>query len=117
MKTILILVFATCILLSARAEVPLEEIIRKRDTILSELLELAKQGHEAGSVTGLDVYEASIRLYSFRRDSAKSKADRIKWQELIVAAEKEMLSDIKNTAAIGVSTPKDRLFAEERLLA
>ncbi|HET6407467.1 MAG TPA: TolC family protein [Chthoniobacteraceae bacterium] len=116
MKTILTLILSSFALATAHAEQPLEEILRKRDAVLSELLEIAKTSHKEGRTTEVEVHEASLRLYSFRRDAAKSQAERIKWQEQIVTAEKAAAADVKPRIAIGVLTPKDALLAEERIL-
>ena len=117
MKAIAILICISALPFFAKAERSLDEIVEKRDLVLSQLLEAAKSRANDGRSAAVDVRDATVRLYTFRRDSAKGDADRIKWQELIVAAEESASKDVKSRVAIGVMTPMDALLAEERLLA
>jgi outer membrane protein TolC len=117
MKTLLTLIVCWFGISAVHAEQTLEEILQKRDSILTALLEVAKSGREEGRATEEDVHEATIRLHTFRRESARSQADRIKSQELIVSAEKEAAANIKARIAVGLMTQRTGMLAEERVLA
>jgi hypothetical protein len=112
MKLTRLLLTISILQFAAHAEQPLEQIIQKRDAILSELLELAKKRTDP-----TDVYDAAMRLYSFRRDNAKEKPDRLKSQELILAMEQAAAKDVRSRIAVGLARPEDELIAEERILA
>lgn len=118
MKITAILVCVSLMNFAAHAaDESLEDIIRKRDSVLSRIVDSYKNGVKEGRSTDEDVHEAAIRLYSFRRDTAKSNEDRIKSQQLIVEAEKAMSKRLEGKAAIGVTSPTTGLLAEERVLA
>ena len=117
MKTFLTLIFCCLAISAVYPEQPLEEILKKRDSILTALLEVAKSGIKEGRTTDEDVHEATLRLHTFRRDSAKSQADRIKSQELIVSAEKEAAGNVKARISVGLMTQRTGMLAEERVLA
>jgi hypothetical protein len=116
MRTTVSLLLYLLATLTAGAQPSLDEIVQKRDAVLTQLLEIAKSDMKSGRRTQEDVYEALIRLYSFRRDSAKTLSDRIKWQEQVVSAEQQVVTDTNARMAIGVMGPVDVLRAEERLL-
>src|SRR5688572_18346952 len=117
MKTAATVLIALSIANAARAETDLDEIIRKRDAVLSELVAFARENAKTGVASNIDLHEATIRLLTFRRDSAKTKGDRIKWQEEIVATEKGSHKAVQARIAIGVMTSVQALLAEERVLA
>jgi hypothetical protein len=117
--------FLCCVVVAAssviHAEDPppatLEEIITKRDELLSKLLDSAKAGLKSGKSDCTEVYTAMVDLYSFRRDSAKNIEDKRKWQKELVAKAQEYATDCKKRVSVGVMTQNDHLRATERALA
>jgi hypothetical protein len=95
----------------------MKEIIEKRGALLAEIHEAMKQGVKRGTCTPDEVSAAAVQLHSFRRDTAQSAADRIKWQQEILADAKREAADARNRIAIGVMTPLEVSRAEERALA
>ena len=101
----------------ARAdETAYAKILRERDAVLSQIL----TGREARSATGAGdeeaVLSARLALCSFRRDTAPSKAEKIKQQELIVAVGQKKLATLKNRVATGLVGTEDVLLATDSLL-
>ena len=92
------------------------KILKERDAVLSQIL----TERESRVATGLGdedaVLSARLVLFSFRRDSAPSKAEKIKQQELIVAIYQKKLATLKNRAASGMVGREDILFATDSQL-
>ncbi len=117
--------FLCCVVVAAssviHAEEPapatLEEIITRRDELLTKLLDSAKAGLKSGKSDCTEVYTAMVDLYSFRRDSAKNIEDKRKWQKELAAKAQEYATDCKKRVSVGVMTPNDQLRATERALA
>ena len=93
-----------------------DEIVQKRDALLARILEVTKNQVKAGSASYGQVRDATVKLYAFRRDIAKTNPERIQWQERIVAAEKESKDAAAKSLALGLASPIDPLLAEEQLL-
>ncbi len=119
MKTMITLGFAGVALSAAHAQEPtrLDEIVQDRGTVLAQIVKAYTNLRKAGTGSEEQVRQATINLYAFRRDSAKTQAERPQWQERIVAAEKEGHAYIKACVKTGTATPMDELLAEERVLA
>ena len=119
MKAIRVLSLAFVALATANAEETssIDEIVRKRDSLLNQIVEYFKKGAEIGTSTEEEVRSATLNLYSFRRDSAKTHSERLQWQERIIASEKERIASIKLQMAQGTASPIDAVRAEERVLA
>jgi len=119
MKTIIALYFAFVAIAAAQAQESkgLEEIVRKRDAVLTQIVEAIQSQYKAGKATGEQLRSANINLYSFRRDTTKTQSERLQWQERIVAAEKERKASAKRHVETGTVTRVDELLAEERVLA
>jgi hypothetical protein len=116
MKTIIALFFISITLAVAQDAKALDEVIRKRDALLVEILDAKKQSLLAGG--SLEAWHtATVNLYVFRRDAAKTPADRISWQEKIVAFEKKEAADMRTREKAGVAQAMDVTIAEERALA
>jgi hypothetical protein len=113
----LCIVFVAFALTHAQEPASLDEIVQKRDSLLTQIVEATQHQRKAGTGTAEQVRIASINLYSFRRDSAKTQSERIQWQERIVASAKESHAAFKTSVTIGTATPMDALLAEERVLA
>lgn len=92
------------------------DILKQREAILSQIL----TEREGRAATGLADDEAVLAargaLYSFRRDTAPSPAEKIRQQELIVALYEKKLAMLKSRAATGVVGPEDVLLATDLLL-
>ncbi len=104
-------------LLHAEEPANLEQIITKRDELLSKLLESAQAGLKSGKSDCTEVYNAMVDLYTFRRDSAKNIEDKRKWQKELAAKAQEYATDCKKRVSVGVMTPNDQLRATEKALA
>jgi uncharacterized protein YlxW (UPF0749 family) len=116
MKTIIALCFLFIALTATHAQHPksLDEILRKRDSLLTQIVEALQNSRTA---TEEEVRNATMNLYSFRRDSAKTHPERLQWQERIIATEKESEARMKKRMEIGTTTPLDVLLAGERVCA
>lgn len=110
-------VLLAAIAASAQEASAVDEIVQKRDAILARILEVTKNQVKAGSASYGQVRDATVKLFSFRRDIAKTNPERIQWQERIVAAEKESKDAAAKSLALGLASPIDPLLAEEQLLA
>jgi hypothetical protein len=119
MNQTLIPLFAlvTLVAVNAVAASTLDEVIQKRAAALTEILEGAKAALKQGSATPDDIRIESLRLYAFRRDTAKAQTERVQWQERIVAVEQEFEGIFQKRVATGTATPLDQLRAKERALA
>jgi hypothetical protein len=119
MKTIIALCLAFAALAAARAQDPssLDEVVRKRDAVLAQILDSTQSAQKTGIVMEARVHAAAMNLYVFRRDSAKTQADRLQWQKRIVVLEQEGLANVTQQVGIGTAMSLDKLLAEERVLA
>lgn len=118
MKTVFVfcVVLIVAIAASAQEASAVDEVVRKREALLAQILEVTKNQVKAGSASYGQVRDATVKLYSFRRDIAKTNPERIQWQERIVAAEKESKESAAKSLAMGLASPIDPLLAEEHLL-
>ena len=117
MKKLALCILAGSLHLCSAEDDRLNEVIEKRGALLAEIHDALKQGVKAGRNTPDEVCAAALQLYGFRRDNAKTPADRIKWQEEILSEAKREVADVKSRIPIGVMTPLDLSRAEERALA
>jgi outer membrane protein TolC len=119
MKTMTALCIAMIGLVASHAQTPasIEEIVRKRDALLTQIMEDTQKQLRTGTATAEQVRDARLALWSFRRDQANAQPERVKWQKQIVAFETEWLKDIKKRIAVGTSSPSDAMRAEEQMLA
>jgi hypothetical protein len=117
MKTILTFLLLSGLIVNAQEKSRLDQVIAKRDALLVEIYEAVKSGAKSGTNDPTQVRAAALELYAFRRDTAKTLPERIRWQEQIVEMENAVAKDVKGRAAIGVMLPLDITRAEERALA
>jgi hypothetical protein len=125
MKTAVLLLLAIALVLShpsRAADVqPLpesvDEIVKQRIAILTKIVEARKEQFKAGQGTVDQNRSATRELYAFCRDSAKTPAERLSWQERIVAFEQEVKADIDKRVLVGSVSTIDALRAAERVLA
>ena len=105
----------SCAAVYAEEKTRLDQIIAKREALLSEIYEVVKKNSGVGDPNQVRV--AALELYAFRRDTAKTLPERIRWQQQIVDFEKAAIKDAKNRVEVGVMQPLDVTRAEERALA
>jgi outer membrane protein TolC len=58
-----------------------------------------------------------VELYTFRRDSAKTAAEKVEWQKSLVTEAQEYATDCQKRVGMGVMTSTDQLRAKEQALA
>lgn len=92
------------------------KIIKERDTILSQILTERESGVATGLVDENAVLSARLALFSFRRDTASSKVEKVKQQELIVSIYQKKLATLKGRVEAGVGGREDVLLATDSLL-
>jgi hypothetical protein len=98
-------------------DIGIDELLKKRIALLTEIHESTKTSYSIGAATEDQVRDAALALYTLQRDAAASLADRIRWQEQIVDAEKTQKTSIEKRMKQGTAAPVEGLRAEERLLA
>ncbi len=90
----------------ARAdETPYANILKERDAVLSQILSAREARLTTGGFDEEAVPAARLALYSFRRDTTPSKAEKLKQQELIVAAYEKKLAMLKSRSTAGTVGP------------
>jgi hypothetical protein len=119
LRTQILALFAVSSLIASvgRAdETAYAKILKDRDAVLSQIL----TEREARAATGIGdeetVVSARLALYSFRRNTALSKVEKIKQQELIVAVWQKKLATLKGLSATGVIGHDAVLLATDSLL-
>ena len=118
-RTQLLAIFAVlsfCVLLARADETAYAKILKERDVILSQILTEREARFSTGIGDDEAVLSARLALYSFRRDTAPAKAEKIKQQELIVVVFQKKLASVKGRAATGVTGPEEILLATDSLL-
>src|SRR3954465_25221 len=96
------------VLVSAAEPAALDDIIAQRGAILTELLDNAKARKKSGRASCTDVHLATVELYTFRRDSAKTPAEKVEWQKSLVTEAQEYATDCQKRATAGVMTSVDQ---------
>jgi hypothetical protein len=109
--------FMSFVSLQAEEPVTLDNVIAQRDALLTQLLDAAQSGLKKGTAHCTDVYDATVELYTFRRESAKNLEEKKKWQKELVAKAQEYAADCKKRVAIGAMNNLDHTRASERALA
>lgn len=111
--------FATSLLFTSLAradEASYAKILKERDAVLSQIL-TAREAHVAiGGGDEEAVASARLALYSFRRDTAPSKTEKLKQQELIVAFYEKKLASAQSRKASGLVGSEELLLAADSLL-
>ena len=120
MKTPIILFIVSLSLLATpniRAdEAVLAGILKERDATLSKLLALKELYHANGAAAAEEVDAARVALWTFRRDTAKSNAEKIKLQEAIANIYEKQLEFIKLKQTQGFAGDMEILIATDALL-
>jgi hypothetical protein len=96
----------------------IDQIIKARKAVLTQIVELAQKQFEAGGITDEHLQEVRVDLYAFCRDSAGTPAaERLQWQKKIIAIEEERKTLVEKRSAAGEAAQEDKLRVEERILA
>jgi len=94
-----------------------DAFVKQRLALLTQIVEYTKKQYDLGEATEEQLLDATLELYALSRDSSKSKAEQITWQERIVAIEEKKKASIDRQAASGSAAPVDALRAAEQVLA
>lgn len=101
----------------ARAdEASYASLLKERDAVLTQILAYRERAVATGIVKEQDVISARVALWSFRRDTATSTAEKIKQQELIVGVWQKKLDGQKSRLKSGMASDEDILIATDSLL-
>src|SRR5688572_6481567 len=76
------------------ASVAYTQILKDRERVLSQILNEQESRRASGHADEEAMFIARMSLYSFRRDSASIKAEKVKHQLMVVAAHEERLATI-----------------------
>ncbi|HLP24916.1 MAG TPA: hypothetical protein VK477_04515 [Acidobacteriota bacterium] len=95
----------------------LAQVIRERDATLLRLVTYAEELHRTGVRDDNALFAARLALTTFRRDVARTPADKIAQQKLIVGWQEERLASVKARKASGTLSEEDLLRATDELLA
>lgn len=96
----------------------IDNIIQKRDSLLAEIVEINQQMEDIGVAHHSEaLYQANINLYVFRRDCAKTHAQRIDLQKKIIEIENNHVSVIEKRLITGTVSVIDKLKAQNSALA
>ncbi len=118
-RTLLLALFAVSSLFASLAradEAAYAKILKERDSVLSQIVAQREGQFAVGTTDDEALLAARLALCAFRRDTAPSKAEKIKQQELIVAVWQKKLASLKSRAATGVVGHEDVLLATDSLL-
>jgi hypothetical protein len=91
-------------------------ILKQREAVLAEILTGREQRFTLGAGDEESVRSARLALWSFRRDTAPSVAERIRQQKLIVGLWEKKLSALENRLVTGLAEREDILLATDSLL-
>ncbi|MDR3404602.1 MAG: hypothetical protein P4L99_19020 [Chthoniobacter sp.] len=94
-----------------------DAVVKQRIALLTQIVEYTKKQYDMGEVTEEQILNTTLELYALSRDSSKSKAEQITWQERIIAVEQKKKASIDHQAASGIVGSVDALRAAERVLA
>lgn len=92
------------------------KILKERDAVLSQILATREARLKSGAGDEAAITSARLVLYAFRRDTAASRAEKLRQQELIVAVWQKELASIKVRATTGIAGPEDVLQMTDSLL-
>lgn len=92
------------------------QIIKERESVLSQILADRESKRASGVVDDEAVEAAQLALYSFRRDVATSVGDKIRNQELIISIFETKLDRVSRKLRSGIAAGIDVLEARAPLL-
>lgn len=112
-----LIVICSLALCGARADdATHSKIVKQRDAILSQILAGREARAATGGVDDSEIFSARLALVTFRRDTAQTKAEKIKQQELIVELHGKKVAALEQRAKIGVVRHEDVLLATDAWL-
>lgn len=109
-------IFAVCTLSSHADSSSYQQVIQKRDAVLSQIVAAQESRLQAGVGDDESVSSAQIALYSFRRDTASAQSEKIRQQGLIVKVIEKQISVLEAKASAGLGENIDMLMATDRAL-
>ena len=116
-RTLVIMLSSLVFVTLVRAdETSYEQILKERDAVLSKMLALQESRLSSGLADPEKISAARIALWNFRRDTAVTKEDKIKLQELLVQEHGRNLAEVKARSAVGLGNPLDELQATDKFL-
>ncbi|MEI9893549.1 MAG: hypothetical protein WDN28_06520 [Chthoniobacter sp.] len=95
----------------------IDDLVKQRIAVLTQIIEYTRKQYDVGEATEEQLLNATLDLDVLHRDSAKSRAEQIAWQERIVAIEQKKKASIDRQVASGNAAQIDALRAAERVLA
>ena len=111
-----------CPVLVAEDSPTYAQILRERESLLSQILNMQESRRASGHADEEAIFSAQISLYSFRRDTTTTNADKVKHQLMIVGVHEKKLAVIKSRAETGgiprvdVLRTMDGLLREKQVL-
>ena len=93
-----------------------ENLLKERDSVLSELVKMKEARAKVGFIDPEDLNQAQLELYTFRRDNAKSKEEKMEQQKLIIGVYEKQIEFVKSKYSIGIATWENLLEAKNKLL-
>ncbi|MEO6003791.1 MAG: hypothetical protein ABIZ04_09950 [Opitutus sp.] len=98
----------------ARAdETSYANVLKERDAVLSNILTMREAHFAVGGYDEEAVSSARLALWYFRRDTASTKAEKLKQQELIVAFYEKKLVALQSRVASGLVGSEEVLLATD----
>lgn len=97
-------------------ELTYSKILKERDSVLSQIVAQREGTFASGTTSDEALVAARLALWSFRRDTTRSNAEKIKQQELIVAVFQTRLATQKSRVKAGIAGAEDVLLATDSLL-
>ena len=92
------------------------QILKERDSVLSQILADRESRRSSGTADEDAISAAQLALYSFRRDTAATTAEKIKNQELIIRVHEKKLEFVKAEKRAGTAAGIQVLEATAPLL-
>ena len=113
---VVIALFAVSIIRADETETEYARILKERDATLSELVRIQETKYDHSYVDWDTVAAARLALWTFRRDTAKTPAEKIKQQELIVGVYEKRLEFVKSKQGMGIAAQEEFLTATDAFL-
>lgn len=92
------------------------QILRERESVLTQILNAQESRRATGHADEEAIFTAQVSLYSFRRDTATTPADKVKHQLMIVAVHEKKLATFHAKARTGRVAHLEVLRATDGLL-
>jgi hypothetical protein len=114
--TIAVAAFMLAALSSSADATSYAQVIRERDSVLSQILADRESRRASGTADEDAIAAAQLALYSFRRDVATATGEKIKNQELIVRLHEKKQEIVKARFSTGIVGKIEVLEATDSLL-